>query len=162
MNPNITSVDSLLGRAVILHYSFDHGAGDGCDQVPIMSFDLVIDLIFPLGWHFRIPVPRLRHWCRQQHQRAPGCSSYKCAASYVSRFYFLLTCHEDNNFTDVDCTNRLTIQPFYPSAPPSSSATTGARQARGGNWKIAVGVSCGLLGLILIAIIVGMIMNRFA
>ena len=32
VNPEYTNVESLLGRAVILHASFDHGAGYGCDQ----------------------------------------------------------------------------------------------------------------------------------
>ena len=31
-NPALTSIEALLGRAVILHASFDHGTGLGCDQ----------------------------------------------------------------------------------------------------------------------------------
>ena len=33
VNPEYTSIESLLGRAVILHALYDHGAGYGCDQV---------------------------------------------------------------------------------------------------------------------------------
>lgn len=112
---DITSLESIIGRAVIVHASFDHGAGYGCDQAGTSG---ARQLACVIGYANNTAI-------------TPPTSPITTSTSFLL-WPTSLMMDTDNTFFNTDCA----------SFPPSVSTTT---PSTSGGASILIAQQLGLL-----------------